>query len=60
MRIYYCTHVGGFPAAEAAHLQPPTAVFTVLYFSSSNTVFLNAFPNGYLHSTDYYCIFRFD
>jgi hypothetical protein len=29
----------------------------ILYFSSSNTVVWNAFPNGYLHSTDYCYIF---
>jgi hypothetical protein len=32
----------------------------VPYFSSSNTVFWNAFPNDYLYSTDCSYIFSFD
>jgi hypothetical protein len=54
------------PGQCSEHLQPvqprtcgPWRVYVniVLYFSSSNTVFWNALPNGHMHSTDYCYIF---
>ncbi len=57
------------PGQCSEHLQPvqprtfgPWRVYVniVLYFSSSNTVFWNAIPNGHMHSTDYCYSFRYE
>jgi hypothetical protein len=49
------------PAAKPRTCGPwKVNVNIVLYSSSSNTVFWNAFPNGYLHSTDCCYNFRFN